>query len=290
MAQVSSLDDKKELLNNLHFDLVDEAFKKNTSKNMIWVRSFQMNDHPLFTFSDFLSSNLNSLKEKNLSQNGKSEKSFWRPNKMKELTEKLNQSDELLSFLDRQWPEICKFLDEQIQWHTKIISSDEMKRIINLVEYHIEWMGFRKNLTCVQSNQFYQEILDNSKHYVFNGLVNMLKNLESWKKSLDGDAAIINNLWLSNVYGKSLFRHQLTCEQKNHDDIFSDFKKLDSINIAQGPMDLKTHIESIEINMIEQTIKKFRGNKNQASKYLGLNRTTLIEKMKKYKIYSNIEY
>ena len=49
---------------------------------------------------------------------------------------------------------------------------------------------------------------------------------------------------------------------------------------SQG-INLKEHLLKIEKTYIEQALKLTRGNKNQASKLLGLNRTTLIEKLKK---------
>ncbi len=55
-------------------------------------------------------------------------------------------------------------------------------------------------------------------------------------------------------------------------------------NIFELPeegVDLKDVLSKIEDSLIVQALKKTSGNKNQASKLLSLNRTTLIEKMKK---------
>ncbi len=46
-------------------------------------------------------------------------------------------------------------------------------------------------------------------------------------------------------------------------------------------VDLKQILSDIEDSLIMQAINRTKGNKNQASKLLALNRTTLIEKMKK---------
>ncbi len=46
-------------------------------------------------------------------------------------------------------------------------------------------------------------------------------------------------------------------------------------------VDLKQILSDIEDSLIMQAMNRTRGNKNQASKLLTLNRTTLIEKMKK---------
>jgi transcriptional regulator with PAS, ATPase and Fis domain len=50
-------------------------------------------------------------------------------------------------------------------------------------------------------------------------------------------------------------------------------------------IDMKAHILSIEKDLICQALRLTNGNKNQAAKLLNLNRTTLIEKMKKKRIY-----
>ncbi|MFL5784084.1 MAG: helix-turn-helix domain-containing protein, partial [Bacteriovoracaceae bacterium] len=46
-------------------------------------------------------------------------------------------------------------------------------------------------------------------------------------------------------------------------------------------VDLKQILSDIEDSLIMQAMNRTGGNKNQASKLLTLNRTTLIEKMKK---------
>ncbi len=51
--------------------------------------------------------------------------------------------------------------------------------------------------------------------------------------------------------------------------------------LPEDGLDLKRVLSDIEDSLIEQALKKTRGNKNQAAKLLTLNRTTLIEKMKK---------
>ena len=46
-------------------------------------------------------------------------------------------------------------------------------------------------------------------------------------------------------------------------------------------VDLKKVLSDIEDSLIKQALERTSGNKNRASKLLSLNRTTLIEKMKK---------
>lgn len=51
--------------------------------------------------------------------------------------------------------------------------------------------------------------------------------------------------------------------------------------LPEPGVDLKQILSDIEDSLIKQAMERTRGNKNQASKLLTLNRTTLIEKMKK---------
>ena len=53
------------------------------------------------------------------------------------------------------------------------------------------------------------------------------------------------------------------------------------IDLPEDGIDLKETLSSIEDSLICQALEKTKGNKNQASKLLLINRTTLIEKMKK---------
>jgi DNA-binding NtrC family response regulator len=56
------------------------------------------------------------------------------------------------------------------------------------------------------------------------------------------------------------------------------------VNLGSNGIDLKKTLDDLEHHLIVEALKKAQGVKNQAAKYLGLNRTTLIEKMKKRKI------
>jgi len=49
-------------------------------------------------------------------------------------------------------------------------------------------------------------------------------------------------------------------------------------------IDLISFIEQLENSLIVQALERTQGNKNQAAKLLGLNRTTLVERIKKRKI------
>ena len=56
------------------------------------------------------------------------------------------------------------------------------------------------------------------------------------------------------------------------------------ISLPDDGLNLKNIINNIEKSLINQALKKTNGNKNKASRLLGINRTTLIEKMKKRNI------
>ncbi|MBE8162691.1 MAG: sigma-54-dependent Fis family transcriptional regulator [Bdellovibrionaceae bacterium] len=60
------------------------------------------------------------------------------------------------------------------------------------------------------------------------------------------------------------------------------------INMPKEGLDLKNHILHYETQWIIQALKMTEGNKNQAAKLLQMNRTTLIEKIKKMQINTSI--
>ncbi len=55
--------------------------------------------------------------------------------------------------------------------------------------------------------------------------------------------------------------------------------------MAQGSspgLDLRAAIESLEKRMIDEALQRAGGNRTEAAALLGLNRTTLVEKLRKY--------
>ena len=58
------------------------------------------------------------------------------------------------------------------------------------------------------------------------------------------------------------------------------------ISLPEMGIDLKSTLSQIEDSLILQALEKTNGNKNRASKLLSMNRTTLIEKMKKKAIFN----
>jgi nitrogen regulation protein NR(I) len=59
---------------------------------------------------------------------------------------------------------------------------------------------------------------------------------------------------------------------------------LTDISLGETGMDLKKTLDDLENHLIMEALKRANGVKNRAANLLGLNRTTLIEKMKKKKI------
>jgi sigma-54 specific flagellar transcriptional regulator A len=55
-------------------------------------------------------------------------------------------------------------------------------------------------------------------------------------------------------------------------------------DLAAASFDLKQHLENIEVCLINQALQKSHGVVANAARILGIRRTTLIEKMKKYQI------
>jgi transcriptional regulator with PAS, ATPase and Fis domain len=57
-----------------------------------------------------------------------------------------------------------------------------------------------------------------------------------------------------------------------------------AFDLPSDGFDLAEYIETLENNLIMQALQKTGNNKNQAAKLLGLNRTTLVERIKKRKL------
>ena len=55
-----------------------------------------------------------------------------------------------------------------------------------------------------------------------------------------------------------------------------------SQDLTETTLDLRTALEKLERQMIERALHKAGGNRTEAAALLGLNRTTLVEKLRKY--------
>ena len=53
------------------------------------------------------------------------------------------------------------------------------------------------------------------------------------------------------------------------------------VELSDEGVDLRDLLNKIELEMIEQALERVDGNKSQAARMLGLNRTTLVEKLRR---------
>jgi DNA-binding protein Fis len=51
--------------------------------------------------------------------------------------------------------------------------------------------------------------------------------------------------------------------------------------LPQSGLDLKSVVTAFENHLVDQALARTEGNKNRASELLGMNRTTLVEKLRK---------
>jgi len=52
--------------------------------------------------------------------------------------------------------------------------------------------------------------------------------------------------------------------------------------LSDSSLDLRSALESLERSLIDRALQKAGGNRTEAAALLGLNRTTLVEKLRKY--------
>jgi len=56
------------------------------------------------------------------------------------------------------------------------------------------------------------------------------------------------------------------------------------IVLPEDGTDLRAMLEAVEARMIEEALERTNGNKNRAAELLGLNRTTLVEKLRRKRV------
>lgn len=116
--------------------------------------------------------------------------------------------------------------------------------------------------------EFDDEALEVLMTYDWPGNVRELENLMERLVILKGGSLVK----ASDLPGKFLTH----CSKR-----FSFAHNTASISLPDDGIDLKRVLSDIEDSLIEQALERTSGNKNQASRLLSMNRTTLIEKMKK---------
>ena len=56
------------------------------------------------------------------------------------------------------------------------------------------------------------------------------------------------------------------------------------VGLPEDGTDLRAMLEAVEARMIEEALERTNGNKNRAAELLGLNRTTLVEKLRRKRV------
>ena len=61
-------------------------------------------------------------------------------------------------------------------------------------------------------------------------------------------------------------------------------KETPVVGLPEDGTDLRAMLEAVEARMIEEALERTNGNKNRAAELLGLNRTTLVEKLRRKRV------
>ena len=95
-------------------------------------------------------------------------------------------------------------------------------------------------------------------------------NINNIKKHTEIKTAIDNSASNNNIGGKI----------DNHN---NNNNLINTLDLSINPINLKNEVEQFELNLIKQALEISNGVKDKAAKILGINRTTLIEKLKRYR-------
>lgn len=149
---------------------------------------------------------------------------------------------------------------------------------------------FLKNANRVHSPSnpcyFHDNVVEHLTHYDWPGNVRELQNLVERLVIVRGGGEIQMN-HLPSEYFKSPHAKAATRSQKKTLIEERKIRYPESFGVLpESGLDLASYVENIENNLILQALERTGNNKNQAAKLLGLNRTTLVERIKKRKISS----
>ena len=118
-----------------------------------------------------------------------------------------------------------------------------------------------------------KDLIDFINNYEWPGNVRELRNLcERFALLIKGDTVTANDL-PKYLRVKTRIKPELDVD----------------VDIPAAGLDLKQTVSEFEAKLIVKALKKTNGNKQAAAKLLGLKRTTLIEKLKKYSLTKKIE-
>jgi DNA-binding NtrC family response regulator len=65
---------------------------------------------------------------------------------------------------------------------------------------------------------------------------------------------------------------------------FADVAEFVGIQLPRGGLDLKDHLSTIEVGLIRRALKEADGTVAEAARLLRMRRTTLVEKLRKYRL------
>lgn len=137
-----------------------------------------------------------------------------------------------------------------------------------LIDYFSLKFAKKRNREALK---FTPEVLERMMRYRWPGNVRELENLLERLSILKSDSIVT----LSDLPEKFLY-----VSENKKDDISNSVKAID-VGIPECGIDINSVVSDIERRLILKALEKTGGVKNRAAKILGLNRTTLIEKMKK---------
>lgn len=138
---------------------------------------------------------------------------------------------------------------------------------------------FMKKFEYFQDNKVYgisEDAFNILLNYDWNGNVRELENLMEMLVVLNESGLIT----IKDIPEKYFKNKQIEAAKTVTENLEILLNKGDAIN-------LKNNMEKIEMNIINKAIKISGGVKGKAAKMLGLNRTTLIEKLKRYEKHRN---
>ena len=101
------------------------------------------------------------------------------------------------------------------------------------------------------------------------------------------DANFKNNSKVNNTYNikkESIDFNDLLVDANSNINNNDDHEEYNSNTIPKTGVDLKKSVTDLEVSLIKEALKKSDGNVTKAAKLLTLGRTTLIEKINKYKL------
>ena len=140
--------------------------------------------------------------------------------------------------------------------------------IIDLIKHHLKKV-LRENSNITKTCFFDDSAIEFLKKYPWPGNIRQLNNIiERLAVIKEGE-----NISAEDVAQNFLPNDQIEKQNKE--------SYLNLLNIPLNGINLPTFIENIENNLIKKALIKTGNNKNKAALLLGLNRTTLVEKIKK---------